>query len=170
MHKIIYLLTALLLASCTKEQYVTADYVDLDRFITKWYVIAGRFTPFEDEAYNPVEHYRFAADKQHIEVDFSFNKGSLDGERNAFQQRAWVVNTITNAHWKIRPFWPLKLNFLILAVADDYSWAAVGVPSQRYLWVMAKQPTLSQADMAEVLDKLNQINYSTHNLVYAQHN
>jgi len=31
---------------------------------------------------------------------------------------------------------------LILGIADDYSWAVVGSPERKYLWLLARTPTL----------------------------
>ena len=113
----------LTLAGCTStsDYYKTASYVDMDRFMGEWFVIAGRFTYFEEGAHNAVETYKYNREKKKIEIGFRFNKDSLDGEVKEIPQSGWIHNTSTNAHWKVSPMWPLKFDYLILDRAEDYS-------------------------------------------------
>ncbi len=135
-----------------------------------WYVIAGRFTPLEKGAHNAIEIYTYLPDLEQIDIDFKFNRGSLDGAPVSIAQKGWVYNKENRSHWKISPFWPLKLDYLVLAVAGDYSWTAIGVPNQSYLWIMARTPHLSQESMKEVLKALAARDYSADGMITVQHN
>ena len=143
----------------------TVESVNLDKFLTKWYVIAGRLTYFEKGAHNAVEDYSWAENKEHIKINFYFNKDNYSGEVKSIPQKAWVYNTTSNAHWKVRPFWPLKLDYIILDIAEDYSWTAVGVPNQNYLWIMAKDWKMSDEKLQEIIKRLNNIDYSTKDII-----
>ena len=53
---ILVLSTLLLVTACSSYPPVkTADYVDLQRFMGEWYVIASIPTFIEKEAYNPIK-------------------------------------------------------------------------------------------------------------------
>ena len=39
--------------------------------------------------------------------------------------------------------WPFKMTSLIIDLADDYSHTVIGVPSRKYVWIMARKPTIS---------------------------
>ena len=158
---------SLFLSCSTKINFKIANNVDIDKFVTTWYVIAGRFTSFEDGAHNPVEKYYWSEDRKMIHVEFSFLKDSFEGEKKTIPQKAWVYDKESNAHWKIQPFWPLMLNYLIIAHAKDYSWSAVGVPDQKYLWIMSKKPKMSEDDYSQVIQTLELRGYSTKNIVKA---
>ena len=133
----IFILT--FIGGCSGMEYNrTVDYIDLDKFMGKWFVIAGRVTFLEKGAYNPIEQYTFNSEKNRIDIDFSFNKDSLSGPKKNIPQKAWVHNKETNAHWKVSPFWPLKLDYLVILNDENYEWTVIGVPSQRYLWLMAE--------------------------------
>lgn len=125
-----------------------------------WYVLAGRFTFLETDAFNSVETYAWNKTENRIDVSFTFNKGSLDGEKKSYPQKAWIENHETNAHWKVSPFWPLKLDYLIIDVADDYSWTAVGTPNQKYLWIMARDPENAPTVIKKVVERLIKKGYS----------
>lgn len=56
------------------------DYVDLERFMGDWYVIATIPTFLEKDAFNPVETYQLSSDGS-IATTFTFNKGGLNGPK-----------------------------------------------------------------------------------------
>jgi apolipoprotein D and lipocalin family protein len=44
--------------------------------------------------------------------------------------------------------WPFSTPYWVLGIDPDYRWAVLGVPSRRYLWVLARTPNLSPEDEA----------------------
>ncbi len=151
---------------CSSMSYnKTVDNVDIDRFMGRWYVIAGRFTFLEKGAHNAVEVYRWNKKEERIDVDFTFRKDSFDGELKSIPQKAWVHDQKTKAHWKVRPFWPLKFSYLVVALAPDYEWTAIGVPDQKYLWIMARSPVLPAGGLEKILAELKEKGYSVGDLV-----
>lgn len=138
----------------------TVDYVDMDRFMTKWFVIAGRLTSLEDGAHNAIESYTWNEKKDRIDIDFTMRKGSFDGKLKSIPQKGWVQNYKTNAHWKISPMWPLKFNYLIIDLADDYSWTVIGVPSQKWVWIMAKDWDMNDKKLNMIIKRVNDMGYS----------
>jgi apolipoprotein D and lipocalin family protein len=142
----------------------TVAKLDKDRFMKKWYVIAGRFTFMEKGAHNAVEVYSWNSEKERIDIEFYFNKDAFDGKIKKIPQKAWIQNKETNAYWKVSPFWPLKFDYLVVAMADDYSWTAIGVPSQKYLWIMAEDWYFDDDKLNQVTKKLKEVGYSTENI------
>ena len=90
---------SLLLSNCSANSMnnlQTVDYVDLDKFMGDWYVIANIPTWFEKGAHNALEQYLWN-EKGYIDVIFSFNKNSFSGERKKLTQKAFIYNKTTNA-------------------------------------------------------------------------
>ena len=139
--------------------------VDLPKFMGDWYVLAGRFTFFEKEVHNGLERYTWNQEKERIDVDFTYNKGSLTGPKKSIPQTAWIYNQETNSHWKVSPFWPLKFDYLIIALDKNYLWTAIGVPDQKYLWIMSRDWKNPESTIEEAVQRLNEIGYDTKNLV-----
>lgn len=159
------LLALFLSFSCSSMEFTqTVDYVNLDKFLGKWYVIAGRLTIFEKGAHNAIEEYRWNEEKQQIDISFTYNKNSFEGKKKSIPQKGWVYNHKTNAHWKIRPFWPLKLDYLIIDLAHDYSWTVVGVPNQKYVWIMSKQWQMSEKTLYHIISRLEAMGYNSENI------
>ncbi len=157
------------LAGCAHSYDRTVPHVDRNRFMGPWYVMAGRFTFLEKDVYNSVEAYTWNETKQQIDIDFSYNQGSFKGELKKYPQTGWIDNKETNARWTISPFWPLKFTYLIIALDPNYEWTAIGVPSQNYLWIMAKDPGISKAKIQEAIEYVRSINYSVKDIIYVEH-
>ncbi|WP_127716784.1 lipocalin family protein [Halobacteriovorax sp. HLS] len=152
--------------SCsTKGNYTkTVEHIDLDRFLTKWYVIAGRLTMFEDGAHNAVESYVWNELENRVDINFSMRKGAFDGEIKSIPQKGWIENNKTNAYWKVSPFWPLKFDYLVIDLAFDYSWTVVGVPSQKWVWIMFKDWNISDTQLQQVVARVEKLGYSVKNI------
>lgn len=146
----------------------TVKNVDLERFMGNWYVIAGRVTFLEKGAFNPLEQYELNNGK--IDIKFSYNKNSLTGPVKTIPQTGTIVDKVSNAHWKVSPFWPLKFDFLVIGLGENYDWTAIGVPSQKYLWIMFRSPHPKQSKINEVINLIDDLGYNTSDLEYFEHN
>jgi apolipoprotein D and lipocalin family protein len=56
-------------------------------------------------------------------------------------------------------------DYWIINLADDYSCAAVGHPGRDYLWIVAREPTMSEAIYQSILTSLEAQGYETSRLV-----
>lgn len=127
--------------------------VNLERFMGDWYVIAQIPTFIEKAAYNSVETYELADDGS-IPTTFRFNKGGFEGPLKTLHPKGTVPDKNNNAQWKMQFIWPLKSDFLITYLADDYSTTIIGIPSRKYVWIMARTKTLPKAEYQSLLDEV----------------
>ena len=155
--------------SCASKAYNTVSFVDRDRFMGRWYVQAGRFTYLEKNVHNGIEIYTWNDKENRIDIDFSYNQGSLTGPLKKIPQKGWIENTKTNAHWKVSPMWPLKFDFLVIALDPDYTWTAIGVPDQKYLWVMTRERIVSKETIQKMLTEIEKTGYRTDDIVFVPH-
>jgi apolipoprotein D and lipocalin family protein len=158
-----------LLWSCSHRYEKTVEFVDRDRFMGSWYVQAGRFTMFEKNPFNSVETYKWNQKEERIDIDFRFNQDSFDGPVKKIPQVAWIHNSETNAHWKVRPFWPLKFSYLIIALDPEYQWSVIGVPDEKYLWIMSRDPQFTNEKTQEIVQKVKALGYSVKDIEYVKH-
>ncbi len=138
----------------------TVDFVDMDRFMTKWFVVAGRLTFLEDGAHNAIESYTWNEEKGRVDIDFTMREGSFTGKIKSIPQKGWIENKKTNAHWKVSPIWPLKFNYLVIDLAEDYSWTVIGVPSQKWVWIMAKDWNMKDEELNKIISRIKNMGYS----------
>ena len=156
---ILLLSTLVLVTACSSHPPVkTADYVDLQRFMGEWYVIASIPTFIEKEAYNPIETYRQNPDGT-IATTFRFNKGGFDGEITEYHATGFVEDTQSNAIWKMQFVWPFKADYRIMHVSEDYSVTIIGRNKRDYVWLMARSPEISDEEYARMMQLIQQQGY-----------
>jgi len=156
------LLLAITLGACAARgpQMETVDYVDLERFMGDWYVIANIPTFLEKGAHNAVESYALNEDGS-IQTTFTFRKGSFDGEKKEFNPKGFITDKQSNAIWGMRFVWPIKADYRILWLDEAYSQTVIGRNKRDYVWIMARQPTIPEADYRKIVEFLAAQGYDT---------
>jgi apolipoprotein D and lipocalin family protein len=140
------------------EPMPTVSYVDLPRFMGDWYVIANIPTRIERGAHNAVETYRLDDDGS-IATTFTFNAGSFDGPRKEYNPRGFVRDTGTNATWGMQFIWPIKAEYLVIYLDEDYTQTVIGRTARDYVWIMARTPQMPEADYQRIVGRLAELGY-----------
>jgi apolipoprotein D and lipocalin family protein len=140
-----------LLAACRSSHppLTTEAKVDLARFMGDWYVIANIPTSLERGAHNAIESYRLDADGS-IPTTFTFRKNAFDGELKRYCPRGFVRDTASNATWGMQFLWPIKADYRIVYVSPDYQHTIIGREKRDNVWIMARTPRVSDAELEEL--------------------
>ena len=142
----------------------TVGYVDLERFMGKWYVIACIPTILEKNIFNATETYQLERDGT-ISTTFAFRKRGFDGPKKEFHPRGFVQNRTTNAIWGMQFIWPIKADYRIIHLDSDYSSTIVGRQKRDYVWIMARQPQLRESLYQEMVNRVFEAGYDINRLV-----
>ncbi|MDH4107536.1 MAG: lipocalin family protein [Gammaproteobacteria bacterium] len=153
---------ALSLAACGAQQpeLKAVDYVDLDRFMGDWYVIANIPTFPEKGAHNAVETYAMNDDGT-IATTFVFRDGAFDGKRKEHNPKGFVRDTESNAVWGMRFVWPIKADYRIVYLAEDYSQTIIGRNKRDFVWIMARSPQIPESDYRKLVQLIGSMGYDT---------
>lgn len=138
----------------------TVEYVDIERFMGPWYVIANIPTFLEKGAHNAVETYSLNDDGT-IATTFTFREDDFDGELKEYNPKAWVLDKETNARWGMRFIWPIKADYRIVYLDDEYSVTVIGRQKRDFVWIMARTPSISDALYDELVSVVESLGYST---------
>ncbi len=152
-HLLGWITAVLLLGGCQNspmKPIATAAQVDLQRFMGDWYVIANIPTFIEKGAHNAVESYQLDADGT-IATTFTFRDGSFDGETKRYTPRGYVLDRQSNAVWGMQFIWPIKADYRIAYLSEDYGQTVIGRERRDYLWIMARTPQIPEADYQRLL-------------------
>ena len=148
----------------------TVAKVDLDRYAGRWYEISRLPNRFQKGCAGNVTAEYVVRDDGRIDV---VNRCSTtDGQEKRAAGVARIVDEKTGAKLKVR-FAPAVLSFLpmvwgdywIIDLAPDYSYAVVGEPSRKYLWVLSREPTLEDATYRGILERIEAQGYDPNDLV-----
>jgi apolipoprotein D and lipocalin family protein len=150
----------LFMSACapTKPTLPLVRKVDLERFMGDWYVIANIPTFIERDAHNAIESYRLQADAS-ISTTFTFRAGGFDGPLKRYRPTGYVLDTQTNAVWGMQFVWPIKADYRITYLNDDYSQTIISREKRDYVWIMARTPEMPEAEYQALLGILLEQGY-----------
>ncbi|MBC7696944.1 MAG: lipocalin family protein [Bacteroidia bacterium] len=163
---------ASILSACATTQLApiaTVSRVDLPKFMGSWYVIAAIPTAIETESYNAVESYQLDKDGS-IATTFTYNKGSLDGKLKTYHPRGFVIENSGNALWGMQFIWPIKAEYRIVYLNEDYTQTIIARNARDYVWIMARTPIINDAEYEKLTKLVAQYGYDLSKLRKVPHN
>ena len=143
--------------------------VDLPKFMGDWYVIAAIPTMIETESYNAVESYALDKDGS-IATTFTFNQGSLNGKIKTYKPRGFVIPNSGNALWDMQFIWPIKAEYIIAYLNEDYTKTIIARNKRDFVWIMARTPTISETEYQELTSLVANLGYDMSLLRKVPHN
>lgn len=144
---------SLLLQGCitqATEPMKTVDYVDLERFMGDWHIIASVPTLLDKAPYNAIERYEMNPDGT-IATTYMFRDGAFDGPRKEMSPKAFVQDEQTNAVWGMQFVWPIKADYRIVYLESDYSITVIARKRRDYVWIMARAPKIPDGKLQELM-------------------
>ncbi|MES2547848.1 MAG: lipocalin family protein [Pseudomonadota bacterium] len=147
-------------AGTKMDTIATVKQVDLSRFMGDWYVIAVIPTPIETQAYNAIEKYKLEADGT-IATTFTYYKGAFDGPLKTYKPRGFVVKDTGNALWGMQFIWPIKAEYRIAYLDQNYQHTVIARNARDYVWIMARTPQIDDAKYVELTQFVKNLGYDT---------
>ncbi|WP_367344809.1 lipocalin family protein [Stenotrophomonas bentonitica] len=133
-------------------------HVDVPRFMGDWYVIAHIPSRPEREAFDAVESYALRPDGR-IQTTFSFRKGSFQAPVKQMHPIGTVKEGTGGAEWGMQFVWPIKAEYVIVYLDDDYQQTIVGRSKRDYVWLMSRSPQMSDADYQKAMTRIAALGY-----------
>ncbi|WP_370240213.1 lipocalin family protein [Marisediminitalea sp.] len=170
MKRVAILLFLLGLAGCTSvpEGVTPVTGFESERYLGTWYEIA-RFDHSFEEGLSRVTATYSKREDGGIRV---LNKGydAATGEWDEAEGKAYFVSDETTGHLKVSFFGPFYASYVIAELdKDNYQYSLVTGPDRSYLWILARQPTLSQDVLDELLSKAKSLGYATDEFIWVDH-
>lgn len=158
------------LSACATEPptLATADSLDVQRYLGTWYEIARYDAPFQEGCTATTATYSLRDDGQ-LRVRNRCRVDSPDGPLREAEGRARVVGEPGSPKLEVTFFWPFWADYWVIGLDPDYEWSVVGEPRRRYLWILSRTPTLSDAAETRVLQLLEARGYDASALLYTEH-
>lgn len=135
-----------------------AKAVDLQRYLGRWYELARYEQGFQKDCEGVSADYALREDGM-ISVLNSCRKP--DGKVSQAKGRAKIVDTATGAKLKVSFFGPFFGDYWVLDRGEDYSWAIIGEPSGRYLWILSREANPGEAAVDALIERTRALGYDT---------
>lgn len=147
----------LVLAGChwwgrsTTPPLAVVPSVDLSRYAGTWYEIAKYPNRFQRGCVGATAEYTLSPDGKRVEVVNRCREIDT-GKARSVRGKARVVDPTTNAKLSVTFFWPFSGDYWILALGEEYEYAFVGTPDRKYLWFLARTPTIGDDLYGHLVD------------------
>jgi len=157
--QLVSILPVMTLAACSAATPIrTVPQLDLERFMGDWYVIANIPTFIERKAHNAIESYELV-DSKRVATTFRFNQGAFDGPLKTYRPTGFVTDDPSNAIWRMQFIWPIKADYRVIYLNEDYTQTVIGRNKRDFVWIMARTPAITESDYATIIDVISSQGY-----------
>jgi apolipoprotein D and lipocalin family protein len=168
----LFLIAALALtASCASQPVnrvstapLSAVAIETEPYLGLWHEAARLPNRFQRDCAHSTAEYALRQDGM-ISVRNTCYRA--DGEVRDIEGRARRAGQGDEGKLEVSFFGPFWGDYWVLQRAEDYSWAIVGEPSGRYLWVLTRAERISAEERAVFEARLRAFGYDTSALYWS---
>lgn len=133
--------------------------VDLERYLGKWYELARHENRYEKGMDGVTAEYSLLPDGR-IQIVNTGRRDWPNGEQSIAHGKAIVADERTGAKLKVSFFGPFYVgDYWVLDHDDTYTWAIIGEPTGRYLWVLSREPHPAPDKTEALLKRVTELGY-----------
>ena len=140
-------------------------YVELNRYLGKWYEIAHLPIRFENGCTDITATYSLSKDGN-VSV---LNECLRDGKLKQAKGKAKVVDKNTGAKLKVTFFWPFSADYWITDLGNNYDYAVVGTPNRKYLWILSRTPQMDDRLFSQLVESVKSKGFDANKLIKTSH-
>jgi apolipoprotein D and lipocalin family protein len=83
----------------------------------------------------------------------------LDGPVKTYRPTGFVSDDPSNAIWGMQFIWPIKADYRVIYLNEDYTQTVIGRNRRDYVWIMARTPSIPEADYNAIIDLVTDLGY-----------
>ncbi len=146
----------------------TVDYVDVNRYLGRWYDIASFPQWFQEGCTNTQAVYELKKNGD-LKVTNSCNKDTTTGKLKVSVGKAKIVDQQTNSKLKVSFFGPFYGNYWIIDLGENYEYAVVSDPTKETLWILSRTIKLEKSVLDGILARLKTKGFDISKLNFTIH-
>lgn len=161
---------SLLLTACTSvpEGVEPVTGFDIERYQGKWYEIARLDHDFEAGLSDVTAAYSINDDGTVAVINRGFDKDAAEWQ--IADGKAKFVEEPEIARLKVSFFGPFYGSYVVFGLDKaNYRYAFVAGPSHDYLWLLARDPQVSESVRTEFIEAAAQAGFQTEKLIWVAH-
>jgi apolipoprotein D and lipocalin family protein len=167
---VVILFSVLNASTCRSTQsedmdLTTVKQLDLERYMGTWYEIARFDHSFERGLTHVTATYELRPDGK-IKV---INAGRKNGKLKTADGKAKQPSPSEPGKLKVAFFLFFYADYYVLELDENYQWALIGSSSDKYLWILSRNQTMTKATLEHVLMKAGERGYDTSKLIWVEH-
>jgi apolipoprotein D and lipocalin family protein len=154
-------------AAFAREPLQTVPELDLDRYEGTWYEIARLPNRFEKGCEGVTATYAVREDGK-VDVTNRCRRDGPDGREKVARGVARRPDPAVPGVLQVSFFGPFWGDYQVIALEPEYRWAVVGSPDRKYLWVLARSPSMVAADRQAALSAASAQGFDTKALLFPE--
>lgn len=141
--------------------------IDYSAYAGKWYSLYSIPTLLDKHWRQTIENYTLV-DDEHFEVLTTYHKDNKPEEKSITSKLFFDVHK-PDGDMKAQFWWPFKIGYWVIELADDYSYVVVGHPDKKYLFIMGREPRIDEDLLSGIIARCKEMGYDTDKLVSQEH-
>ena len=167
--RLLLLLSLFFTFSCTNTNSqmldkTTVKELDLNRYLGTWYEIARFPHSFEKNMVGVTATYSLRDDGK-IRVLNQGYKNTLNGELSVADGKAKIPDPSEPGKLKVSFFWIFYGDYNVLELDENYQYVMIGSSSDKYFWILSRNPQMSPETYEMLLEKARKRGYNLDKLV-----
>lgn len=160
------LLTFIIFSALTPSPNKPVARIDLNHYAGKWYSLYSIPTIFDKGTRQTITTYTLN-DDGYYNVLTTAKKGD-DDEIHTYKSKLFPQNDTHNGEMKAQFIWPIKVDYWVIELADDYSYVVVGHPDHKFLFIMSRKPTIDKKLYDDIIARCKAKGYDVDKLTSQQ--
>ncbi|WP_131536939.1 lipocalin family protein [Pedobacter nototheniae] len=146
--KILCSLFFVVLSLLPMDKNVPVAKVDLKKYAGTWYSLYSIPTVFDKGSRETTTKYTLNKDG-YYNVITTYKKPG-DEEIHSMSSKIFPTDVNHPAELKAQFIWPIKVDYWIIELAEDYSYVVVGHPDRKFLFIMSRTPKIDKKKYEEI--------------------
>ncbi|HKG06508.1 MAG TPA: lipocalin family protein [Pedobacter sp.] len=147
---------------------VPVDRIDLKKYAGTWYSLYSIPTLFDKGSRETTT--RYTLNKQGYYDVLTTYKKPKNEEIHSITSKIFPDEGEEQAKMKCQFIWPIKVDYWIIELADDYSYVVVGHPDHKFLFIMSRSPKMNKKTFDGIVERCQSKGYDVSKLTSQMHN
>lgn len=149
------MILALLAGNVFAGSLPTASYVEVERYVGKWYAITSLPQFFSKSCVAQTAEYEIASENSISVLNTCIKKR---GKTTTINGTATVVNAATNAELEVvfdnffTRLFKVKGDYTIIKLDPNYEYVMIGSKDRKSLWIMSRETTMPKNILQKYVD------------------
>ncbi|MES2458086.1 MAG: lipocalin family protein [Bacteroidota bacterium] len=142
--------------------------IDLKKYAGTWYSLYSIPTVFDKGSRETITKYTMNK-SGYYDVVTTYKKPS-DETVHSITSKIFPNENRSMAKMKCQFIWPIKVDYWVIELADDYSYVVVGHPDHKFLFIMSRTPKMNKKTYEGILGRCRDKGYDVDKLTSQFHN
>lgn len=158
----------LFISACTTvpEGIKPVQSFEVEAYLGKWYEIARLDHGFERGLSQVTAEYSLRDDGGIRVINRGYS--AADNKWEQAEGKAYFVEDKNTAHLKVSFFGPFYGSYIVFELDPQYQYAFISGPSRDYLWLLARQPQVSDKLKSEFIAAAKAKGFAVDELIFVE--